>query len=84
MSTEQRLSWSDVEQRLLDQVFYARTPEQVRGSDDLAADGYLDSLSIVVVLEMLSEMTGNEEALTTASADDFKNLDTVRALYDRL
>ena len=79
-----RPSWPDVEQQLLDQVFYARTPDQVRGSDDLAADGFLDSLSIVVVLEMLSESTGNEDALTTANADDFRNLSTINALYDRL
>lgn len=82
--TNDRAPWTEVERQLLDQVFYAHPADQIRASEDLAADGLLDSLSIVVILEMLSEITGSEDALTTASADDFANLGTIRALYERL
>ena len=43
----------------------------------------LDSLSIVAILEILVEMTGNEDVLTQANASDFRNLASIRAFYEK-
>lgn len=76
--------WPEVEGQLLDQVFYAWPPQKVRESEDLARDGLVDSLSVVAVLEVLIEALGHEEALSVSTADDFRNLAAIRALYERL
>ena len=76
-------TWDDVEHDLLENVFYAHDAETVRNADDLATAGVLDSLSIVAILETLIEASGNEEAFDTAEAADFRNLATIRALYER-
>ena len=82
--TNDRAPWTEVEQQLLDQVFYAHPADQIRASEDLAADGLLDSLSIVAILEALIEATGQEEAFDDAQADDFRNLSAIRELYERI
>lgn len=64
--------WSEVEVDLVEDVFYAHNEAKVRGSTDLAKDGMLDSLSIVSILEVLAE------------AKDFRNLQVIHGLYDRL
>jgi len=76
-------AWDDVEQDLLDNVFYVHDAEGVRASDDLAKDGMLDSLSIVAILETLIDASGDEEAFESAEAADFRNLGTIRALYEK-
>lgn len=75
--------WSTVEAELLDNVFYAFEADAVRASSDLPRDGMLDSLSIVAILEVLIEATGQEEAFDDAQAGDFANLTAIRELYDR-
>ncbi len=76
--------WPEVETDLVDNVFYAYDEKKVRGSADLAKEGMLDSLSIVAVLEILAEASGEDEALDSAKAADFQNLAVIKALYDRL
>lgn len=76
--------WPDVEADLVDNVFYAYDEQKVRRSVDLAKEGMLDSLSIVAVLEILAEASGEDEALDSAEAADFQNLAVIKALYDRL
>lgn len=76
-------TWDEVEQELLDNVFYAHDAEMVRGADDLAKAGVLDSLSIVAILETLIDASGDEEAFDAAEASDFRNLGTIRSLYER-
>ena len=44
----------------------------------------VDSLSVIAILEVLVEATGNEAALGEATADDFRSLPTIHALFDRL
>lgn len=75
-------SWPDVETELVENVFYAHDPQEVRAADDLAKEGMLDSLSIVAILEVLIDATGDEEALEDADADSFRNLETIRTLYE--
>lgn len=75
--------WDDVEAELLETVFYAHDPSDVRAADDLARKGMLDSLSIVAILEVLIDATGNEDDLENADATDFRNLAQIRALYER-
>lgn len=76
--------WSEVEQELLERVFYAHDGGDVRDAENLAQDGMLDSLSIVAILETLVEMTGNEDVLTQANASDFRSLASIRAFYENL
>lgn len=79
-----KAGWSDVESELLGRVFYAHDQLEVRAADNLAHAGMLDSLSIVAILEILVEMSGNEDALTNAKASDFRNLASIRALHESL
>ena len=77
-------SWSEVETELLDNVFYAHDPQEVRAAGDLTHKGMLDSLSIVAILETLVEAGGDEDKLEEAQATDFRNLAVIRDLYDRV
>ena len=74
--------WSQVEDELMENVFYAHEPDRVRGADDLAKAGLLDSLSIVAILEVLIEASGDEDAFEAAEASNFRNLGTIKALYE--
>lgn len=77
-------TWNEVEADLMDNVFYAHDEQAVRRSADLAGDNLLDSLSIVVILETFADAGVTDEALEAAQAEDFRNLDTMKALYERL
>ena len=76
--------WTEVEVDLVENVFYAHDEARVRKSADLAKEGMLDSLSIVAILEILAEAGGDEDALDSAQATDFRNFSRIQALYDRL
>ncbi len=76
--------WPDVEDELVENVFYAHDPQQVRAADDLAREGMLDSLSIVAILEILIDATGDEGALEAAEATNFRNFATIRSLYEQV
>lgn len=79
-----RPSWDVIEKQILDNVFYAFDAAEVRRSKDLPGDHMLDSLSIVAIVETLIEATGDEEAFDVAQAADFRNLDAMRDLYERV
>lgn len=81
---ETKRPWAEVETELMENVFYAHDPVEVGAADDLARTGMLDSLSIVAILEVLIDATGDEEALESADASDFRNLAQIRALYGRV
>jgi len=76
--------WADMRRRLLNRVFYAHPDEDVAASDDLVGDGYLDSMSVLVVLGMFDEELGEAVAMQQARIPDTTNLDAMRALYERL
>ncbi|HQR78629.1 MAG TPA: hypothetical protein PLT68_00255 [Actinomycetota bacterium] len=76
--------WSDVEDELLERVFYAHEDTVVRDSENLAQAGMLDSLSIVAILDILVEMTGNEDAMMRAGSSDFRSLASIHAFYQSL
>ncbi len=79
-----KLDWDAVEKELIEDVFYAHDDVKVRASKDLAADGMIDSLSVVAILEILIEASGAEDELEDAQAGDFRNLAAIRALYERV
>ncbi|WP_168582215.1 hypothetical protein [Gephyromycinifex aptenodytis] len=76
--------WNTVKDNLIENVFYAHDAQAVADSKDLAADGLLDSLSIVAILEVLADCGADEEALDEAQATDFANLATIESLYSRV
>lgn len=76
--------WDQVQEELLDVVFYAHDPATVLGSGDLARAGMLDSLSVVAIIEVLAEATGAEDALDAAGAEDFASMAKIHDLYERL
>lgn len=77
-------TWDQVQDELLDAVFYAHDPARVLASDDFAADSMLDSLSVVAMIEVLAEAGGAEEMLDEAGVEDLRSMARVRALYERL
>lgn len=79
-----RAAWADVRQRLLTRVFYAHPPDDVAASADLVGDGYLDSMSILVVLGMFDEELGEGIAMQQARIPDTTSLDAMRGFYERL
>lgn len=77
-------SWDQVQDELMDVVFYAHDAAKVLGSQDLARDGMLDSLSVVAIIEVLAEATDADEALDRADVADFGSMSRIRDLYERL
>lgn len=80
------LSWDDVEAQLFEAVFYAHDPAKVRRAVSLPDEGMLDSLSVVAILDILAEAKpdASEDDLDDLSPRDFRNLDAIRTLYQRL
>jgi hypothetical protein len=76
--------WSAVQARLLTRVFSAHPPEDVAASTDLVGDGYLDSMSILMVLSMFDEELGEGIALQQARITDTASLGVIRGFYERL
>lgn len=77
-------AWEAVRTRILTRVFYAFPPDAVSASTDLIADGYLDSMSILVILGMFDEELGDGVAMRHARIPDTTSLDAMRRLYERL
>lgn len=76
--------WADVSRRLLTRVFYAHPAQDVAASTDLVGDGYLDSMSILVVLGMFDEELGAGVAMQQARIPDTASLAAMHQLYERL
>lgn len=83
-STRPPATWESLRARLLTRVFYAFPPDAVSASTDLVSDGYLDSMSILVVLGMFDEELGDGVAMRHARIPDTTSLDAMRRLYERL
>jgi len=77
-------AWEVVRERVLKRVFYKFTEQDVASSTDLMGDGYLDSLSVFVILATLDEELGSEVAVERARIPDTASLDAIGALYVRL
>lgn len=76
--------WEPVRQRLLDRVFYNFEEDEVESSQDLVGDGYLDSLSVLVSLEIFDEELGEGVAVKEARVGDTASMETLKMLYQRL
>lgn len=76
--------WEEVRARLLTRVFYAHTADDVAASTDLMGDGFLDSMTVMVILGMFDEELGAGVAITSARIPDTVSLDAMRELYERL
>ncbi|SEH90932.1 hypothetical protein SAMN04489835_5548 [Mycolicibacterium rutilum] len=76
--------WDDVRQRLLDRVFYSFDERDVEASQDLHADGYLDSLAVLVTLGVLEEEVGEGVAVEEAKVSDTASMAALKNLYLRL
>jgi hypothetical protein len=76
--------WADVRQRVLTRVFYAHPPDDVAASTDLVRDGYLDSMSVLVVLGMFDDELGAGVALRQARIPDTASLAAMESFYERL
>ena len=77
-------TWDAMRQRLLTSVFYEHPEADVAGSTDLIGDGYLDSMSVLVVLGLFDEELGHGVALQSARIPDTATLDAMGAFYERL
>lgn len=78
------VTWDALRQRLLERVFYNFAEEDVVTSTDLSGDGYLDSLSVLVILAEMDEELGGEVAVQHARVSDTATLDAIGRLYRRL
>jgi acyl carrier protein len=77
-------TWEALRRRLLERVFYNFDEEDVAASTDLMRDGYLDSLSVLVILASLDEELGDELAMQYARIPDTASLEAIGGLYHRL
>ncbi|HKP40817.1 hypothetical protein [Mycobacterium sp.] len=77
-------TWEVLRRRLLERVFYNFAEEDVVASTDLMGDGYLDSLSVLVILASLDEELGDELAVEYARIPDTASLEAIGGLYHRL
>ena len=73
------VGWDAMRQRLLTRVFYAHPEADVERSRDLLGDGYLDSMSVLVVLGLFDEELGRTVALPSARIVDTVTLDAMGA-----
>lgn len=76
--------WDSVKARLLDEAFYGHDAAILTAEQDLPRSGLLDSLAMVVVVEILADMSENESVLMEARQSDLRSFESIRALYDRL
>lgn len=78
--------WEDVETQLLEDVFYAHDPATVRASTNLTKDALVDSLSVVAILDVLADAApgSDVDSLESLTPNDFRNLASIRELYERL
>ena len=76
--------WDEMRSRLLTRVFYDFSPEEVEASTDLVGDGFLNSLSILVVLGLIDDELGDAAPLFEVAPSDTSSLATIEALYLRL
>jgi len=77
-------SWEEMRSRLLARVFYEFSPDEVEASTHLVGDGFLNSLSILVVLGLLEDELGGHSPLIEVAPSDTSSLATIEALYRRL
>jgi hypothetical protein len=77
-------AWTDMRQRLLTTVFYAHPPEGVAASTDLVRDGYLDSMTVLVVLGLFDDELGEGAATRQARIPDTASLAAMQRFYERL
>jgi acyl carrier protein len=77
-------TWEVLRRRLLERVFYNFAEDDVVASTDLMGDGYLDSLSVLVILASLDEELGDELAVQYARIPDTASLEAIGGLYHRL
>lgn len=76
--------WDDMRRRLLTRVFYDHDEAAVTASLDLLGDGFLDSMSVLVVLGLFDDELGEGVALREARIPDTATLDAMGAFYRRL
>lgn len=78
------VTWDALRQRLLERVFYNFAEEDVASSTDLSGDGYLDSLSVLVILAEMDEELDDQVAVQRARVPDAASLEAIGRLYRRL
>lgn len=76
--------WDEMRRRLLTRVFYDHLEADVSASLDLLGDGFLDSMSVLVVLGLFDDELGEGVALRRARIPDTATLDAMEAFYRRL
>lgn len=76
--------WDDMRRRLLTRVFYEHQEADVSASPDLLGDGFLDSLSVLVILGLFDDELGEGVALREARIPDTATLGAMEAFYLRL
>jgi len=76
-------TWETVENEIITGVFAEYGKELVSGSDDFEKDGLLDSLTIVAILAVLDEANPDADYLEFATAEDFRSLGAIHALYEK-
>jgi len=76
-------TWDEVKNDIFTMVFQNMDTDNVLASWNLANDGFLKSLSIIMILSSLEEANPNYNYMANAEAKDFLSIETIKALYDR-
>lgn len=76
--------WAEVQRRIVDDAFFGHDEARIAGEQDLLRSGLLDSLAMVLIVEILAEMSGNESVVMDARQADFQSLESIHRLYEGL
>ena len=76
-------SWDEVRNDIFATVFQNMDINSILASQNLSNDGFLKSLSIILILSVLEEANPNYCYMEIAEAKDFLSIATIKALYDK-
>jgi hypothetical protein len=74
-------SWDEVRNDIFATVFQNMDTDSILTSQNLSYDGFLKSLSIILILSVLEEANPSCCYIEIAEAKDFLSMATIRALY---
>ena len=76
-------SWDEVKNDIFTTVFQNMDTNSILAAQNLSNDGFLKSLSIIMILSIMEEANPNCCYMEIADAKDFLSVATIKALYGK-
>ena len=74
-------SWDEVKNDIFATAFHNMDTNRILASQNLSNDGFITSLSIILILSTLEEANSNCCYMEIADAKDFLSIANIKALY---